>query len=314
MFTARRSLLTAVAAGAFLAPAAAQAAPTTLAVEQAPTRVAAMDGTVMWSKFDPATKRYNLVKSVDGAAPVAVGVAPRSGSPFDIDLGTSRSGAPFAVYTRGGDIYRLNVASGSEAKVAKLSSPSVVERDPTIQHGDIAFIRRSGGYDQLRIARTTNGSRLIVKRRSILSAELGDRHVAYVESHAAGSGGVQTVHIRNLRTNADRGVYRAVSGGMNSANVTRPTFVAKPEGFLWARTNMGSGAGNRLVRYTLAGSKLAYAQGSVRYNTTAWAGDALGVVTSGTLDGSETQGACTNVGKNYCNVELSGPLQFDLKP
>ena len=314
MFTARRSLLTAVAAGAVLAPAAAQAAPTTLAVEQAPTRVAAIDGTVMWSKFDPATKLYNLVKSVDGAAPVAVGVAPRSGSPFDIDLGTSRSGAPFAVYTRGGDIYRLNVASGSEAKVAKLSSPSVVERDPTIQHGDIAFIRRSGGYDQLRIARTTNGSRLIVKRHSILSAELGDRHVAYVESHAAGPGGVQTVHIRNLRTNADRGVYRAVSGGANSANVTRPTFVAKPKGFLWARTNMGSGAGNRLVRYTLAGSKLAYAPGSVRYNTMAWASDALGAVTSGTLDGSETQGACTDVAKNYCNVQLSGPLQFDLKP
>ena len=314
MFTARRSLLTAVAAGAVLAPAAAQAAPTTLAVEQAPTRVAAMHGTVMWSKFDPATKLYNLVKSVDGAAPIAVGVAPRGGSPFDIDLGTSRSGAPLAVYTRGGDIYRLNVASGSEAKVAKLSSPSVVERDPTIQHGDIAFIRRSGGYDQLRIARTTNGSRLIVKRHSILSAELGDRHVAYVESHAAGPGGVQTVHIRNLRTNADRGVYRAVSGGANYANVTRPTFVAKPEGFLWARTNMGSGAGNRLVRYTLAGSKLAYASGSVRYNTMAWAGDALGAVTSGTLDGSEAQGACTDVAKNYCNVELSGPLQFDLKP
>ena len=54
------TLLTAAAAAAVLAPAAtAQAAPTTLAVEQAPTRVAAWDGVVMWSRFDPAAKTYS---------------------------------------------------------------------------------------------------------------------------------------------------------------------------------------------------------------------------------------------------------------
>jgi hypothetical protein len=316
MTNLRTYLLTAAVAGAVLAPAAvAQGAPTTLAVEQAPTRVAAWDGTVMWSHYDPATKTYSLVKSVDGGVPVAVGVAPRSGAPFDVDLGTNRSGSTYAVYTRGGDIYRLNVATGSEVKVDKLSSPTLAERDPTIQRGEIAFIRRDGGFDQLRIGNTTTGSkgsRLLVRKRSILGAELGITHVAYVESVPAEFREVH-VRIRNIRTGADRQVYRAASGGASAADVTRPTYVAQPQGFLWARTNTGR-VGNRLIRYTLRGSQLAYAKGSPRYNSTAWAGDALGVATSSSLDGSESPGACSDAGVEYCKVELTGPLQFNLKP
>lgn len=314
MFTSRKTLLTAAVAGAILAPAtAAHAAPTTLAVEQAPTRVAAWNGTVMWSTFDPATKTYSLVKSVGGGAPVAVGVAPRAGTPFDIDLGTGRSGDTFAVYTRRGDVYRLNIATGGETRMSRISSPKLVERDPTIQRGAIAFIRRSGGLDELRIADTNTGTRatkLIVKRRSIRNAELGEGHVAYVDARPTRAGGVMTVHVRNLRTGADRSVYRAASGGANFANVTKPVYAAEPQGFLWARTNMGSGRGNRLVRYTLADSKLAVTAGSAHYNTMAWASEALGAVTSGSLDGSESQGACTDAGTSYCNVVLSGALQF----
>jgi hypothetical protein len=320
MLSIRTSLATVALAGAVLAPAAAaQGAPTTLSVEQAPTPVAAWDGTVMWSHFDATAKTYSLVKSVDGGAPVPVGVAPRSGTPFDIDLGTNRSGATYAVYTRNGDIYRLNVATGAEAKVAKLSSPTLAERDPTIQRGEIAFVRRNAGRDELRIGNTTSaskGSRLLVRKRSILKPELGAKHIMYV---VTGPGpisdeGAQYLRIRNLRTGADRQVYRAVSGGANAANITRPTYVAKPEGFLWARTNMGSGSGNRLIRYTLSGSKLSYALGSPRYDSTAWAGDALGAATASSLTGEETQGACVDAGTNSCTVGLTGPLQFDLKP
>jgi len=316
----RSSLLTAAVAGAVLAPAAtAQGAPTTLAVEQAPTRVAAWNGVAMWSRFDAATNTYSLVKSVDGGAPAPVAVAPRSGGPFDLDLGTNRSGATYAVYTRDdGDIYRLNVATGSETRVAKLSSPSLDERDPTIMRGEIAFIRRERGYDQLRIGNTTGaskGSRLLVKKRSIVHAELGTTHIAYLTTGPGpiSDGGGRYMRIRNLRTGADRQVYRAVSGGANWANTTRPTYVADPAGFIWARTNNGSGTGNRLVRYTLRGSQLSYAPGSPFYRTTAWAGATLGAITAGSLDG-ETQGACTDGSVNYCQVTLTGPLQFNLRP
>lgn len=311
----RTSLIAAALVGAALAPAAiAQGATTPLSTEAAPTRVAAWEGTVMWSKFDPATKTYLLVKSVNGAAAMPVGVPARSGGPFDIDLGTNRSGATYAVYTRAGDIYRLNVAAGTETRITQLSSPVLAERDPTIQHGRIAFIRRVGGFDQLRIGGTTNaaeGTALLARGRSIVSAELGINHIAYVQS----VGSELDVHVQYFARPTDRIVYRARSGGANAALVTRPTFMTKPQAFLWARTNVGSGAGNRLVRYPVGDSKLTYAAGSPRYNTTAWAGAALGAVTGGTLDPSDpSQGSCADGGVQFCNVALTGPLQFNLKP
>ncbi|MEA2195126.1 MAG: hypothetical protein QOG42_1560 [Solirubrobacteraceae bacterium] len=313
----RSSLLTAAVAGAVLAPAAtAQGAPTTVAVEQAPTRVAAQDGVVMWSHFDALAKTYSLVKSVDGGAATAVGVAPRSEGPFDVDLGTNRSGATYAVYTRDdGDIYRLNVATGSEVRIDKLSSPALAERDPTIMRGEIAFIRRDRGYDQLRIGNTSSGSkgsRLLVKHRSIVSAELAITHVAYIVTGPGpiSDNGAKYVRVRNLRTGADRQVYRAVSGGANYANVTRPAYVASPQGFMWARTNLGSGTGNRFVRYALRGSRLTYAQGSPIITSTAWAGNLLGAATASAL--ADT--ACDDGGVHYCDVQLSGALDFNLRP
>jgi hypothetical protein len=301
-----------VVAGAAFGPAVARAA-TVLGTEPAPTRVAAWNGTVMWSQRDPAGGAYRLVKSVDGAAPLALTVPERSGGPFDIDLGTNRSGNAYAVYTRGGDIYRLGVASGVETKITKLSSPTIAERDPTIQRGQIAFIRREGGYDQLRIGSTTSGSsgsRLLVKKRSILSAELGIVQVAYVEQ----SGNSLLVHVRNIGTGRDRVVYRATSGGANAAGVTKPAYGADFNGFVWARTNLGSGTGNRLVRYQLRRSRLSYAQGSSRWNSTAWAGPQLGAATASSLDGSESPGACEDAGINYCQVTVTGPVGFNLRP
>lgn len=313
MHFARRSLLTIGVLGAVLAPASAAQAATVLSTEQAPTPVAAWHGTAMWSQLDPATGGFRLVQSTDGGAPATVAVPERSGGPFDIDLGTNRSGATYAVYTRDGDLYRLNVASGAETKITKLSSPNLAERDPTIQRGKIAFIRREGGFDQLRVGDTTSGSkgsRLIVKKRSITGAELGIRQVAYVE----GSGASELVHIRNLRTGSDRVVYHATSGGANDAGVTRPTYGDDFDGFLWARTNQGSGRGNRLVRYRLATGRLSYAQGSPRYASTAWAGAQLGAATFSTLEGGLEGDVCQDGQDQYCQVALTGPLSFALKP
>jgi hypothetical protein len=308
----RNLLLAGAAIGATLAPAAAQAA-TVLSTEQAPTHVAAWNGTVMWSQLDAPTGNYRLVKSVGGGAPSPVAVPQLSGGPFDIDLGTNRSGSTYAVYTRDGDIYRLAVATGVETKIAKLSSPTLAERDPTIQRGEIAFIRRDGGFDQLRIGNTTSGStgsRFLVKKRSILSAELAIKQVAYVEL----AGNRRQVHVRNIRTGHDQVVYRATSGGANFAGITRPAYDADLNGFMWARTNLGSGTGNRLVRYRLTHAKLTYAQGSPRYNSTSWAGGQLGAATASSLDGSDSPGACQDAGVNYCQVTLTGPPSFTLKP
>src|SRR5262249_12088796 len=112
----RKLLLTLAAAIAALVGATAAQAQTVLSQEPAPTHVAAWHGTVMWSQLDSATGNYKLVKSVNGGAPTAVPVPERSGGPFDIDLGTNRSGNAYAVYTRDGDIYRMSVATSAETK------------------------------------------------------------------------------------------------------------------------------------------------------------------------------------------------------
>lgn len=292
----------------------ASAADTTLSTEPAPTNVAAYSGTVMWSSKDAVTGRFKLMKSVSGAPPVAVGVPERDG-PFDIDLGTNRSGSLYAVYTREGFIYRLRVSSGAETKLTALSIGGQNQR-PTIQRGRIAFLHSGRGHDELRIGDTTSGAGKpkVIVRGAINDIELGIKQIAYVTQSKGHYGfGQQNVHIRNIRTGHDVTVYKAQSGGANAAGVTKPSFTDDLKAFVWARTNNGSGAGNRIVRYTLRTGRLSYAAGSPRYATTAWAGDELGIAYSTALEAYSDSG-CDDAGKTYCKVGLTGPLDFSLKP
>ena len=80
---------------------------------------------------------------------------------------------------------------------------------------------------------------MLVSKPAIVSAELGTRHIAYVEGSDGIGYGEQLVHIRNLQTGRDRVVYRAQSGGMNLARVTKPSYSAQIDSYTWARTNSG---------------------------------------------------------------------------
>lgn len=316
MFSLRSTYSSTAAAAAIaflgLTPAAG-ATPTVLSTGQAPTIVAAYGGTVMWSTLDQSTGLYKLVKSVDGDAPVAVGV-PERDRPFDIDLGTNRSGAIYAVYSREGFIYRLRASTGVEQKLTSLSLGGQ-SFSPSIQRGRIAFLHSGRGHDELRIGDTTSGAgkpKLVV-RGVIDNVELGIKQLAYTVFKDGEFGGSQTVHIRNIKTGHDTAVYRAASGGANTASVTKPSFTDDLKAFVWARTNVGSGTGNRIVRYTLRSGKLSYAAATPRYATTAWAGGDLGTAYSTALDPSSNAG-CDDAGKHYCSVGVTGPLSFTLKP
>ena len=340
---AGRSAVLAALACAALAPAA-HAASTTLSTEQAVGPVAAWNGTVVWSSFDRAANDYKLVVSKDGGKPTALPVAP-SPTPFDVDLGTNRNGSTYAVYTRcehpgsvkgsivtrgtGCDIYRLRIATGKEDHLTKLSAPAWDERDPTIFRGEIAFIRaqKSGGrtYDYLRIGNTTSGSKgttyLGVKVRvtrfdSLASPELTWNRIAYVRVSEGIGFSEQDIHVRTLSGSSDKTVYKAKSGGANAADVTRPSLTEDLKAFVWARTNNGSGAGNRLVRYDISSGKLTYALGSSRWESTGWANAALGAAVF--VDGSGTGTCFENINdtpdKTQCSVILTGPLAFNAKP
>ena len=301
-----------LAAGAFLAAAApaAHAAPTQLSDAQDPTVVAAHDGTVMWSERNPQTGQYRLVKSVDGGPKSVVEGVAEYREPFDLDLGTNRGGALYAVYTRDGFIHRLPVAGGPERRLTYISLGGT-NHSPTIHNGRIAFIHGERRRDSLRYTDSTSRKPRALRTGVLNEVELGPKHVAYTESR---SNGARTlVRIRNLRTGRDAVVYQARSGGANTASVTRPTATADGTAFVWARTNLGSGEGNRVVRYTLRGGRLAYAQGNPRYATSAWAGDQLGLAFSTALDPRSNAG-CQDAGVNYCGVGVTGPLQFTAQP
>jgi hypothetical protein len=327
----------AVLLAAALAPAA-QAAPTPLSTEQRATPIAAWAGTVAWSSFDPATNAYQLVVSRNGGAPQRVAVAPNAVA-FDVDLGTNRNGSTYAVYSRcttpatesrpptDCDLYRLSLATGVEQHLDTLSSPSWDEREPTIFAGQIAFVRNEthGGVnsDVLRTGNTTSGARgttALFKRDRLAGAltdpELSAGRVAYIRANRNGT--QRDVHVRTLRPGgSDKRVYRARSGGLNAANIAGLSLSDTAASFMWARTNQGSGRGNRLIRYGINTGRLAYAQGSPRWTSTAWASQALGAAVM--VDESGTGGTCfANVNDppqaTRCSVQLTGHVSFTAGP
>src|SRR6188474_3203265 len=82
--------------GIVLAPPAW--ADTPIATVAAPTSVSANGGRLVWSAYDPATRRYSLMTRFAGViSPVPV--EPRS-VPFDVDLGPKPNGSTVAAYSR----------------------------------------------------------------------------------------------------------------------------------------------------------------------------------------------------------------------
>jgi hypothetical protein len=323
----RTGIAVVAAAAAVLAAAAAPAGAQgrVLATEQRPTDVAAWGADAVWSSFDPATATYRLVRSRGGAAPVPLPVTP-SPRAFDVDLGTNRSGSTYAVYTRcadgesGCDLYRLGLDTGREERLSSLSSERWDERDPTVFRGRIAFVRhervRGGMGDTIRIGDTTSSgtpTRALVKGGALSRPELGVSHLAYTRPRPAPWGVVQ-VRVVTLRTRADRLVYEARSGGANAARVTGPSLGSTARSFLWARTNDGSGTGNRIVRYGIASRRSAYGQGSSRWTSTSWAGGALGLITASSVDGTCFPGVDESPAASVCRVAATGPVRFHPEP
>jgi hypothetical protein len=257
-----------------------------------PTKVAGSGAVAVWSTYDTAAHNWRLVASRDGG-PVTALPVPAAAKPFDVNLGRDAGGALVAVYTRcapGCDIYELDLTTGVETHLTAISSPSRDEHDPSIYNGSIAFVRDepvSGkpGHVLRLAAAGADGTRALAKtnRDGVRSPALTDDRVAYVVDITGGGRygfGEQDVHVRTLGLGRVSNVYKAVSGGANESVVTN--LVLDPTNrhvFLWARTNNGSGQGNRIVRYAAAGAgSFTYALGSNLYTSIASAGGALGIV------------------------------------
>ncbi|HEX4364605.1 MAG TPA: hypothetical protein VHZ75_08655 [Solirubrobacteraceae bacterium] len=161
-----RLLLTALAAVAALVPAQAQAADTVLAPANGAAAITAYDGRVVFSRLDPMTGKWALVRWQAGVVDV-LPVAERS-VPFDADAGSDRAGNPVVVYSRcrqdpttslaglapaadwetarGCDLYELNLSgTAAEHKLATASSASASETTPSMWRGALAFARHTDG-------------------------------------------------------------------------------------------------------------------------------------------------------------------------
>ena len=344
--TFRTALAAAALAVAALAPAAASAAD--VALEQRPSTVASYQGILAWSHYDSATGRYQLMIQRPGqaAAPAPV---PATSDPFDVDLGGSRAGTPTAVYTRcttpgapagakdanprpgrGCDIYRYVLGSAGEYPVGWLSAPKADERQPTIARGQIAFVRRENARTEtIRIGDATSavhGSRVLVKvdarkqsledPRLAFGPKLPHGSLAYVLGDP-GPYGFHRARVRVLDLNARSSVnaYTAVSGGANAANVTRPSWDPFSGLLYFARTNDGSGKGNRFVRWSHATQRLTYAQGDRFAETAAWIAPSAGLFVGDALAQSACLGNLNDPPeKSLCGLSTTGPLSFTAQP
>jgi hypothetical protein len=150
------SLCVALVVAALAGPAAAAPPPPIPGVAK-PTPIAVWQGRQVWS-VPNATGGYGLVQRIGSGPVTALPVAPR-GVPFDVDLGPTSSGGVYAVYSRcateprwdegvpsyetgkGCDVYRLDLATGSEVRFTKVNATDGSEYWPTYWKGSIGFAR-----------------------------------------------------------------------------------------------------------------------------------------------------------------------------
>ena len=133
-----------------LVPAAPAAADQAIAEIARQSPVAAYGGWQAWSRYDDATHRYTLMLQAPGQ-PAAAARLSSSSRPFDVSLGPDANQNVVAVYQRCGssgcDVRRYNAASGSDAKLSTVSSPSYDEATPAIWGSTVVFTRRVHGCD-----------------------------------------------------------------------------------------------------------------------------------------------------------------------
>ncbi len=141
------------------APAGADDAVAELAAD---TPLSAYGGALAWSDYDAASERFALViRQGDATAAAPIATARRA---FDVSLGPDARGRVVALYTRcrvaprgrtaerGCDVYRYDLRTRRERKLASVSSPKLDEAWPAQWRGRIAFARRArahtiDGYD-----------------------------------------------------------------------------------------------------------------------------------------------------------------------
>jgi hypothetical protein len=277
-------------------PAAAAAAP--LATEQPATSVSTAGDAIAWSSFGNGS--YKLMLDQGGTI-AAANVATRKAA-FDVDLGTARDGKLLAVYSRDGKLYEYDVAAGVEKALG------IRGTQPTVADGRLAFVARRHGRDTL-FLRSGRKTKAVFSAPKIGGTQLSSQRLAFVTNNAPKKLlQTETLRVQTL-SGRPQAIYDARSGGANTADIVGATFDASGKHLFWARRNIGSGSGNRYVRYTFATRRTAYALGSDQNYSVSYLNDVSGFAVAriaGDDDASAPGGPVI--------VDTSGALKFDARP
>ena len=290
-----------------------------------PTRVAAVGaGSSCGRSSTRPPSTYSLVKSVAAARRRRSPSPQRAGGPVRHRPRHEPLGRDVRrLHPRDGDIYRLNVATGSEAqgRQAQLADARRARPDDPARrdrvHPPRAAAPTSCASATRRAARRAAGCSS--STRSIVSAELGTtpRRLRRRRRRPDQRQRRAHVRIRNLRTGADRQrLPRACRAARTPPTSTRPTLRREPAGL-----HVGADEhrlGHRQPARALHAARLASSptrRARRSYNSTTWAGDDArrrdGRRRSQRRDAGR---AAPTAASATAPSMLTGPLSFTLRP
>jgi hypothetical protein len=259
--------LLALAAGA--APAAAEQR---LATEAAPFTADAFGDVVAWSSYDPEARVYRL-RIMRGGVPEAP-LVDASPAPFDLDVGPGPGGQPLVVYSRRGDLFQYDPVAGVEQPLAEVNTPGT-EVHPSLQRDALAFVRRVAGKPVLYLRRGGDTRRQPRPRfnetLAIEDVELNARGLFVVYRTDVVRTCCTSARLYRVAGRRLRHIFEVGSGGANFGQLVTPHVFGRSVYF--ARTNEGSGQGNRFFRYDLRTKRLFAARGTSRAKSVTWRGD-----------------------------------------
>ena len=204
------ALTTVIAAGAVGgAPALAD---TTLAADRTAQNVTAYGTTSAWSR--KAADGYHLV--IAQGAVIADAPVPASSTPYDPDLGPTKSNGRAIVYARGGDLYRYDVGAPAEQKLTAFST-AATEAAPSIFKDTIVFSRTSASGKGLYVKRP---KRSLTRLFRTVAAETDVAETRVIGRFGQGTRSI--IRILNMNAEDVRIVARAKTGQrVGSPTLTR---------------------------------------------------------------------------------------------
>ena len=244
-----------------------------LAVESAPFTADAHGDVIAWSSYDTVAKTYSL-RLLRAGQPVAPAVA-TAAKPLDLDVGPGPDGAPVVVYSRAGDIFQYDPATGLEQPLAEVNT-AAVERSPSIHRSALGFVREVRRKKPVVYLRRDGNTRRQPRPRfketlGVDGLELSARGLFVTYRTDIVPTCCSRATLYRVAGGKLHHVFSVGSGGANFGQIVSPTVLRRS--IFFGRTNQGSGQGNRFFRYDLRSRKLFAARGTSRALSLTWRGD-----------------------------------------